>query len=380
MDNKDVTMTPIDISSFADAVNSRTERLTRHAQKQKVFGWFCTYTPIELIHAAGFLPVRIYGGTIRVEQAGSLVPNFVCPYMRTSLERALRGEYKYLSGVIQGYTCDTPCGMMSIWEENTGPGLFHTIPLPYNSDENARTFYRHTLSELSDKLTGVGGKVTSASLGRSLDLYAEIRIKLLHLYELRLQGISVRSAHDFYTVLEAGFSLPPEEYLALLTNLTGAVGNLKAAAPGGIPVLVSGSLVEQLWIFDLIEAAGGRVVGDDLCNGYRCCEPADGVGAGPMERLIDRYIRRFPCPARSTIQDRVPRVRELVEKSGARGVIFLFQKFCTPHLADYPALAGELKNNGLPVLLMEMDESGNIEGQLKTRFGAFFETIAGQNR
>ena len=379
MDNKDVTMTPIDISSFVDAVNNRTERLARHARKQKVFGWFCTYTPIEFIHAAGFLPVRIYGGTIRVEQAGSLVPNFVCPYMRTSLERALRGEYKYLSGVIQGYTCDTPCGMMSIWEENTGPGLFHTIPLPYNSDENARTFYRHTLSELSDKLTGVGGKVTSASLGRSLDLYAEIRIKLLHLYELRLQGISVRSAHDFYTVLEAGFSLPPEEYLALLTNLTGAVGNLKAAAPGGIPVLVSGSLVEQLWIFDLIEAAGGRVVGDDLCNGYRCCEPADGVGAGPMERLIDRYIRRFPCPARSTIQDRVPRVRELVEKSGARGVIFLFQKFCTPHLADYPALAGELKNNGLPVLLMEMDESGNIEGQLKTRFGAFFEMIAGQN-
>jgi benzoyl-CoA reductase/2-hydroxyglutaryl-CoA dehydratase subunit BcrC/BadD/HgdB len=378
-DSADLTMTPIDISSFADAVNSRTERLTRHAQKQKVFGWFCTYTPIELIHAAGFLPVRIYGGTIRVEQAGSLVPNFVCPYMRTSLERALRGEYKYLSGVIQGYTCDTPCGMMSIWQENTGPGLFHTIPLPYNSGPGARTFYGRSLNELIDKLAMLGGKATPASLERSLDLYAEIRRKLLGLYELRLRHIFVPPAGDFYTVLEAGFCLPPEEYLALLTNLTGAVGNLKAAAPGGIPVLVSGSLVEQLWIFDLIEAAGGRVVGDDLCNGYRCYEPADGVGADPMERLIDRYIRRFPCPARSTIQDRVPRVKELVEKSGARGVIFLFQKFCTPHLADYPALAGELKNNGLPVLLMEMDESGNIEGQLKTRFGAFFEMIAGQN-
>jgi len=29
------------------------------------------------------------------------------------------------------------------------------------------------------------------------------------------------------------------------------------------------------------------------------------------------------------------------------------------------------------VLLVEMDESGNIEGQIKTRFGAFFEMIAG---
>ena len=376
-DSPGSTRVPPDITPFEVAVDSRMERLARHAQKQKVFGWFCTYTPIELIHAAGFLPVRIYGGTIRVEQAGSLVPNFVCPYMRTSLERALRGEYKYLSGVVQGYTCDAPCGMMSIWEENTGPGLFHTVPLPYNSDHDARTFYRHTLNELVDKLAGVGGKVTPASLGRSLDLYAGIRKKLLHLHDLRLKGISVRSARDFYTVLEAGFCLPPKEYLAHLDRLTAALGNQQAIEENGIPVLVSGAIVEQLWIFDLLEAAGGRVVADDLCNGYRYSQPADGAGADPMERLIDRYIRRFPCPSRSTIQDRVPRVRELVKESGARGVIFLFQKFCTPHLADYPALAAELKNDGIPVLSVEMDESGNIEGQLKTRFGAFFEMIAG---
>ena len=376
-DNSRLNIAPIDIGPFVEAAGNRTERLTRHAQKQKVLGWFCTYTPIEIIHAAGFLPVRIYGGTIRVELAGSLVPNFVCPYMRTSLERALRGEYKYLSGVIQGYTCDAPCGMMSIWQENAGPGLLHTVPLPYNSDENARTFYRHTLNELIDKLAEVGGKVTPASLGRSLDLYAGIRNKLLSLYELRLQGISVRSARDFYTVLEAGNCMPPEDYLALLANLTVAVENQVAIKEDGIPVLVSGSIVEQLWIFDLLEAAGGRVVADDLCNGYRFCQPADGAGADPMERLIDRYVNRFPCPARSNIEDRVPRVKELVEKSGAKGVIFILQKFCTPHLADYPALAAELKDGGIPVLLVEMDESGNIEGQLKTRFGAFFEMIAG---
>jgi benzoyl-CoA reductase/2-hydroxyglutaryl-CoA dehydratase subunit BcrC/BadD/HgdB len=173
------------------AVENRSERLLHHAEKQKVFGWFCTYTPVELIHAAGFLPVRIYGGTIRVEQAGSLVPNFVCPYMRTALERALRGEFKYLSGVIQGYTCDTPCGMMSIWEENAGPGLFHTVPLPYNSGQSAKIFYAHALKELIDKLADVGGRVTPASLERSLDLYAEIRENLLRLYELRLGNMVI---------------------------------------------------------------------------------------------------------------------------------------------------------------------------------------------
>jgi benzoyl-CoA reductase/2-hydroxyglutaryl-CoA dehydratase subunit BcrC/BadD/HgdB len=148
--------------------------------------------------------------------------------------------------------------------------------------------------------------------------------------------------------------------------------------PGtGIPVLVSGSLVEQMWVFDLLEAAGGYVVADDLCSGYRFCEPADGEGNDPMERLIDRNIHHFPCPARSNIEDRLPRIVDRVERSDARGVIFLLQKFCTPHLADYPAISLELRNRDIPVLLVEMDESGNIEGQLKTRFEAFFEMVGG---
>ena len=377
MDGIGLTKMPVDLGHFADAVTNRAEWLTRHAKKQKVFGWFCTYTPIELIHAAGFLPVRIYGGMTTVEQAGSLVPNFVCPYMRTSLERAMRGEYKYLSGVIQGYTCDISCGMMNIWEENTGIELFHTVPLPYNSNESARAFYRLTLEEMADKLNAVGRKVDDTSLARSIDLYAEIRGKLLRLHELRLQNIFEPPARDFYTIMEAGFSLPPEDYLKLLTNLTGALDGMKAIPVKGIPVLVSGSIVEQMWIFDLLEAMGGWVVADDLCNGYRYCEPADGSGANPVDRLIDRYMHRFPCPSRSNIEDRVPRIKELVERSGAKGVIFLFQKFCTPHLADYPALSEALRNDGIAVLPIEMDESGNIEGQLKTRFGAFFEMIGG---
>lgn len=377
VDSIGLTRVSIDLSLFVDAVSNRAERLTSHAEKQKVFGWFCTYTPIELIHAAGLLPIRIYGGMTTVEKAGALVPNFVCPYMRTSLERAMRGEYKYLSGVIQGYTCDISCGMMNIWAENTGLKVFHTVPLPYNTDESARTFYRQTLNELIDKLASAGGKVNDASLKRSLGLYSEIRKKLLQLHELRRQNIFNPPARDFYTIMEAGFCMLPEEYLELLTNLVDAVEKDQAVPARGVPVLVSGSIVEQMWIFDLLEAAGGQVVADDLCNGYRFCQPVDGAAANPIDRLIDRYMHRFPCPARSTVQDRVPRIMELVEKSGARGVIFLFQKFCTPHLADYPALSEALKNNGIPVLSVEMDESGNIEGQLKTRFGAFFEMING---
>ncbi|HPE46456.1 MAG TPA: hypothetical protein PK380_11360 [Deltaproteobacteria bacterium] len=50
------------------------------ARGTKIVGYFCTYTPIEAIHACGMTPVRIWGGTGQAEKAYNLVPTFICPY------------------------------------------------------------------------------------------------------------------------------------------------------------------------------------------------------------------------------------------------------------------------------------------------------------
>ncbi|MBN2223363.1 MAG: 2-hydroxyacyl-CoA dehydratase [Deltaproteobacteria bacterium] len=368
-------MSPIDLSPFQQAVTSRTQRLRQLGQTTKIFGWFCTYTPIEIIHAAGFLPIRISGGTTRIEKANTLVPSFICPYLRACLERAMGGQYDYLSGIVTGYTCDAACGMINIWEENIPAELFHTIPLPYHTNDPATTFYRRTLGELTEGLEAVGGTVSDTSLARSLDLFGEIRALMHELYELRYDNRLPLSGREFYTVLEACFGLPPEEYRPLLTTLVKSAREGNTSHRRGIPILVSGSLVEEMRIYDVIEATGGRTAADDLCTGYRFIDPADGSGPTPMDRLIDRYQRRFPCPARSVVGERTGPIKRLIERSGARGVVFIFQKFCTPHLADYPALSEDLKGADIPVLLVEMEETGINEGQLTTRLEGFFEMI-----
>jgi benzoyl-CoA reductase/2-hydroxyglutaryl-CoA dehydratase subunit BcrC/BadD/HgdB len=365
----------INISPFEKAVADRTQRLRRSRETAKALGWLCTYTPIELIHAAGFLPVRIWGGTTRIERANTLSPSFICPYLRASLERAMSGQYDYLSGVVCGYTCDAACGMINIWEENIPAELYHTIPLPYHANREATTFYRETLDEFVERLASVGGTVDEKKLASSLDLYREIRTLMGELYELRYDNRLSLSGREFYTVVEAGFSLPPDQYRALLITLVESARGGKSSPRTGIPILVSGSLVEDMRVFDIVETAGGRVAADDLCTGYRFIDPADGSGSTPMDRLIDRYQRRFPCPARSVVGDRNTPIRKLIERSGASGVVFFFQKFCTPHLADYPALSEELKGAGIPVVALEMEETGINEGQLTTRLEGFFEMI-----
>jgi benzoyl-CoA reductase/2-hydroxyglutaryl-CoA dehydratase subunit BcrC/BadD/HgdB len=368
-------MPAIDLVPFVDALTDPLKKLAGHQEFRGVIGWFCTYTPIELIHAAGFIPMRIAGGPLRVEHADSLCPGFVCPYLRTSLEQAMRGQYDDLVGVVTGYTCDAACGMINIWGENIPHRLNYTIPLPYNDGEAATAFYRATLEEFVERLASVGGVVTEDSLTNSLDLYHDIRALLTKLSELRSSGRLGLSAREYYAVVGAGVCLPPEEYYTLLLSLFDALPEDPPLSRKGISILVSGSLIEEPGVYDIIEKAGGRIVADDLCTGYRFIDPIDGEGPTPMDRLIDRYMHRLPCPSRSVIGDRTVPILESIHRSGARGVVFLFQKFCTPHLADYPYLSGELKKDGIPSLLVEMEETGVSEGQMLTRLQGFFEMI-----
>jgi benzoyl-CoA reductase/2-hydroxyglutaryl-CoA dehydratase subunit BcrC/BadD/HgdB len=358
---------------FEEAVRLRRRRLEDAAsQGRKIIGYFCTYTPVEIIHACGFLPVRIWGGVGRAEKAYSLVPSFICPYMRLSLEGALNGEFSFLTGIVQGYTCDVACGLVNIWKDNFKMDLCHSLPLPYNDNQDARIFLRAGLHELAGKLTQIGKGFTDESLEGSLALYEEIRSILAWIFGRRAdRGLHLTSA-EVLNIVQAYFVTPPEEYLDMLKGLKDDLASAPVPTDCGIPVLISGSIIEDAQVLTLIEQIGFKVVADDLCTGQRGFTPVAGQGEGPMERLMDRIMKRFPCPSRSHPDERVPRLLDLIRSSRAKGVIFLFQKFCTPHLADHPKVSQALKDAGIPSILIEMDEAGLMEAQVTTRLETFY--------
>jgi len=371
-------MTALPIQPFAEIVRDQKERLTDLASGgPKILGYFCTYTPIEMIHAAGFVPVRILGGGTSTDRAASLTPIFICPYLRKALEKALRGEYDFLSGVIQGYTCDVACGVINIWEMNVPGELYHTLPMPYQDSPEARKYFRQALAELGERLNGIGGCLTDEALAASLDLYGEIRRLSLELYRLRSQGRLALPAADFLTVVQAGLVTPPEDYLPMLEAFVAAAQERPSAEENGIPVLVSGSVIDEPRVLEILEASGARVVGDDLCTGLRGFSPPTGRGEDPVDRLMDRHFKRFPCPARMKAQERAPVLVDLVNGSRAKGVVFFLQKFCTPHLADLPVVLDALQAEGVRGLVVEMEETGLNEGQLRTRVESFLEMLGG---
>ena len=343
------------IQPFYNACQDSTDRLQDLMRKGARFiGYFCTYTPIEIMHAAGFIPIRIMGGPGAVEQAYNYTPDFICPYMRRCLEKALNGEFRYLSGIVQGYTCDAACGCVNIWANNIGGDLFHTMALPYNDSPEACQFYRAALADLINKLERIGGDFSIPKLKASLDLYDRIRNDLAKLNDVCTRRTSTLSAVDLMTVVSAGFVMAPDVYLGMLESLVNTLPGPCDQDDRRVPFLISGSLIESPDFLARVESCGGRIVADDLCTGLRAYQPVDWTTDDPIVALVDRHMQRPPCPARGRPRERIEWLRALIENSAARGVVFILQKHCAPHLADYPILARSLKSQGVPNILIEV--------------------------
>ncbi len=371
---------------------------------KRVVGYLCTYVPVEIIHAAGLLPVKIGGGYLPGIDANRLLPSFICPYLRSLAELGLQGGCRYLDGIIHAYTCDAACGVFNIWRRNFPPAFSHIIHQPYLDGRQSLKFYHRELELLIENIERhFGTKAGPDSLSSSAGLYRDIRAALARLYSLRRREPAAFTGEEIFHAVNAGFALPPEEYLEMLGRVNDRIAGRHHPAPGEpgsagvgagpaggkVPVLLSGSHLLDPSVFDLIYSCGGIAVDDDLCNGRRSfdrgpetVEPlsaapeADVEIPGPLREIIAFYRGRPGCPARVPAKKRLPYLIDLARESGARGVVFAVQKFCDPHLADLPLLTAWLKEAGYPSLILEYD--GRINpGAAATRLQAFFEMIGG---
>jgi len=66
----------------------------------KVIGFLLSDVPEEIIHAAGFFPYAIVGGSTNLEEANSQLQAWACSHSRSALARALEGKLDFLDGLI----------------------------------------------------------------------------------------------------------------------------------------------------------------------------------------------------------------------------------------------------------------------------------------
>jgi bzd-type benzoyl-CoA reductase N subunit len=344
----------------------------------KVIGTLCSYAPDELILAGGALPFRIAGGSGNISKADAHLQTYACSLIRGALEDALDGRLDFLHGAVFPHTCDGMQRLSDIWRINTGVGFHLDLVLPVKlNTPSAKTYMTAVLRRARIHLESLLGRaITDDDLKKAIDTVNGIRSLMRRLYDIRRDRPGAIAGSAVHTVLRAAAVMDRTDFLDLLSRVVNALERpIESRGGSGKRIFLSGGVCNLGDIYPIIESAGGIVVGDDLCTGYRSWAGLVDLGGDPLAAIADRYVRRAVCPAKHAgITRRGEDMVRLARETRAEGVIFLLFKFCDPHAFDYPYLKSILDAEGIPSLLLEVEEPAS-QGQFATRFEAFIEML-----
>ena len=349
----------------------------------KAVGCFPVYTPVEIIHAAGMLPVGLFGGgtTIELANADARFQSFVCSIAKTTLEMGFQARLKPLDGLIFSSICDVARNLSSVVARNFSEFQVEYIHHAQNMTSPAAADYVESefrrVQRNMEKLSGRA--ISQEALAASLRTYNRVRGLLRRLYEIRRESPHLISTVELYVLVRSGTLVPPEEHLQELEQVLELLPARQGRPKDRVRVVIESAFCEQppLDLLQVVEDAGCYIVDDDLLTGWRWFVEDVPEDLPPLRALAESYIRRSVY---SSVRHDGPRPRtaglvEKVRRAGAQAVIFMPAKFCEPALFDYPLFRVALEEAGIPHLVVEFEEKMWTFERTRNELETFVESM-----
>lgn len=318
--------------------------------------------PIEVLLAAGRVPqdlnnVFIAGPSpaadIQTAESHGFPVN-CCAWIKGIYGAARRLGIREVVGVAQG-DCSNTHALMEIWAAE-GVRIHHfEYPFPPSG-------------------TRLAGEIDQfcAAFGATRSKAEAVRLRLDRIRDLlrRIDDLSWRTGqvrggeNHLWLVGASDFGGDPDAYessaAAFLCEAESRPERQADVRLGaiGIPPICHG-------LFDFLEGQGSAVVFNEFQRQFAMIQPA--------ADLVDQYLRyTYPYGVAGRIED----IRREVQRRRLDGLIHYVQSFCFRHIQDRMIREGV----GVPVLTLEVDRPGPIDGRSRTRLEAFLELIRGKRR
>jgi len=360
-----------------------TAEWKKHHPDKKIIGCYPVYTPVEIIHAAGMLPVGVIGAGNRLEiaHADSRFQSFVCSIVKSTLELGLTDRLKFLDGIVFHSICDPARNLGSVFKRNFPDLMVEYIHFPQNMTSP------HTLDYLVAEYRRLqtsyeqlsGNKITEEALRRSITLYNEQRRLLRELYAIRREAPENLSTVECYVLTRIATLLPPEEHISVLKEAIDAVRRRNEKPKDRIRVVLEGSFCEQppIELIEGLEAAGCYILDDDFLLGWRWFREEIATDGDPMRNLANAYINHsvYSGVKHDTREPKSKHLIDKVKETGASAVLILAAKFCEPALFDYALYKRALEKAGIPHLCLEFEEKMWIFDKARTEVETFVESM-----
>ena len=328
----------------------------------KVVGYFCDIVPEELILAAGFFPFRLYGNPSGKTDIARqhIVPRHPMreDFVHSMLNMLLTGEYDFLDYLIIPHTRDSIHRLYQtlVMLRESNPDIrvpeFHFLDTVHSNLFSGEQYLHNQFMALKNKLEEWSGKsITDTSLSQAIAVTNENRKLLKKVAELRAAEKPRISGADAFQIIGSSMFMLKEEHSELLKQYL--INEKELPYIDGIRLFVSGSPLDNLQLYEVIESNNAVVVSEDNCWGNRYSDIPIEESLDPLEAITDRYYNKSPCPRMYPLKWLTEySVKSAVEARSQGVICYVFENAVAEAWAT-PDKIKEFQSKGIPVLSLK---------------------------
>lgn len=340
-------------------------------------GCYPIYTPEELVYAAGFLPVGMWGGNTEIKLADRYLQGFCCSIMRANIEYGMRGTYNQLKAILLPTLCDTLKCVCENWK--VAVPQVPIIPVVYPQNRNlpaGEQYLKDEFLRVRGELETLSGQpITEEALESAFDVYEAWRTAMRAFCEVAASHPKTIHAKARHLIIKAGYFMNKAVYTRSITALTDALRAMPEE-DCAVRVVATGLMAEPIGVLDILTENGVAIVADDLAQESRQFRTLTRPEGDALSKMVWRIVDLKGCPFLYEVEKtRGQMLIDLVKQYNAAAVVTLQMKFCDPDEFDYPIYKAELEAAGIPNLYLEVEQQMDSFGQLGTRVQSLAEML-----
>ncbi len=350
---------------------------------KKVIGVLPYYAPVELVLAAGMVPMGIWGSNSKtISMAKEYCATFYCTIAQLALEMLLDGTLDGLDGIITPTICDTLRPM----SQNIRVAMSEKLPCIFLAHPQQRRpafgkqFTLDQYGHVKAELEKIAGKpITDDALRDAIKVMNRSRAARREFVKLAGAHPEAVSAVKRSAVLRAAWFMEPAPYAGKLEKLNAELAALPASAWKGVKVLTSGIICDNPKLLQIFDGNNIAIAADDVAQESRSFRVDAAETGDPMMALVQQFADQdydvLLYDEESNQNRRSDFVVKLCRDSGAQGLILFMQQFCDPEEMEYPYLKKALDAAGIPHVKLGVDQQMRDFGQASTAIQAFAEVL-----
>ncbi|MBU5668730.1 2-hydroxyacyl-CoA dehydratase [Peptoniphilus sp. MSJ-1] len=370
------------LKEFKNIADNQRGQIDKYlAEGKKLAGVYPYYAPQEIIHAAGMIPIEIWGGQGPIDKAKEYFPTFYYSLALRCLEMGLDGSLDGLSACMLTTLDDTLRPLSQNYKVSVG----REIPMVFlnhaqhRKEDFGKTYNAKIFKQAAERLEEVCDvKITDEALKEAIEVYNENRALKREFIKMVGDYSKTIKASDRSNVLKASWNMPKDEHSKMLKELIEALKAMPKEECDGPRVVTSGVITDNPALLEVLDNFNICVVADDVAAESRGLKvDVDTSIEDPYLALADQFARMDEDPLLydPEIWKRPQYVVDLAVDNDADGCLLFMMTFNDTEEMEYPSLKQAYEKAGIPLIKMGYDQQMTDFGQAKTQLETFAEMV-----